>query len=85
MQLIGNMKNSSDDNEIKSIKQTLPVDGKYVEITIFNEFMKNNKTNLENTNIRIDELKKLIDEILSELMKKVSDKDLKNLEGKLYK
>ena len=81
MQQLGNIRNINDDHETKTVKHPLPVEGKYVEITIFNEFTKNHKLEIENINNRIDELKKLIDEILSELKKKVSEKYLKNLEG----
>lgn len=82
MLILGNMKTTIvDEPEVKS-KPQMQSD-KYLEITIFNEFMKNYKIQVDNFNIRIDELRRLIDDILLELKKKVSEKDLKNLEGNL--
>ena len=57
MQQLGNIRNINDDHETKTVKNPLPVEGKYVEITIFNEFTKNHKLEIENINNRIDELK----------------------------
>ena len=87
MQIISGLKNTSNDepSEVKTVRQTVPLDGKYVEIIVYNEFLKNNKNQLDQMNARIDELRRLIDEILLELKRKVNDKDLKNLEGKLFR
>jgi hypothetical protein len=68
-------------SETKTVRQTMPIDGKFVELNVYNEFIKNNKIQIEGINLRIDELRKLIDDILLELKKKVDAKDLKNLEG----
>jgi 3-isopropylmalate/(R)-2-methylmalate dehydratase small subunit len=73
---------ASDTLTVDLEKQTITIDGKYVEISVYNEFLKNNKNQLDHINARIDELRKIIDEILLELKKKVNEKDLKNLEGK---
>lgn len=84
MEKLGSLKNSgTEEPEFKATKQTIPIDGKYLEISVYNEFLKNNKNQLDHINARIDELRKMIDEILLELKKKVNEKDLKNLEGKL--
>lgn len=82
MQILGNLKHSiNDESEIKISKPTIPIDNKYVEISVYNEFIKSNKIQIDNINLRIDELRKLIDEILLELKNKVNERDLKNLEG----
>jgi hypothetical protein len=82
MQILGNLKHStSDESEVKVSKPIMPIDNKYVEISIYNEFLKSNKLQIDHINARIDELRKLIDDILLELKNKVNEKDLKNLEG----
>lgn len=54
---------------------------KYVESQTYNEFIKNNTKEIEKINWRLDELKYMIDDIINNLKNKVSDKDLKTLEG----
>jgi hypothetical protein len=82
MQILGNLKHSNtDESEAKISKPIMHIENKYVEISIYNEFLKNNKLQIDNINARIDELRKLIDDILLELKNKVNEKDLKNLEG----
>ena len=45
------------------------------------EFQRNFNKELESTRSRIEDTKRLIDDIISELKVMVKDKDLKNLEG----
>lgn len=54
---------------------------KYLELTSFYEFQRNFNKELESTRSRIEDTKRLIDDIISELKVMVKDKDLKNLEG----
>ena len=86
MAMISGMKNQSNEepSENKNLRQTIPLEGKFLEASIYYEFVRSYKLTIEGINLRLDELRKLIDEILLELKKKVSDKDLKNLEGNWF-
>jgi hypothetical protein len=70
-----NINNNSNSNRIGMIDSS-----KFVEFTIFNEFKNYTLKEFENVYYKIDELRKIIDDILLALKSKISDKDLKMLE-----
>lgn len=78
MDMLANMK-THEDHEPKQ-RPTVHYEGGFVELTVYNEFLRNNKIQIDTINGRIDELKLLIDGILLELKKRDFGKDLKNLE-----
>ncbi len=77
---IHSMKNTDSDANPKE-RYTFDM-AKYVDNYTFQEFIKNFNMELFNANKRIDEVKRMVDDLIISLKNKVSDRDLKNLESK---
>jgi transcriptional regulator NrdR family protein len=70
-----------DDDNMNSNNKVIPIDSsKYLEIYQFNEFKNSVSKEFERVQYSINELNRLIEEILMQLKSKVSDIDLRNLE-----
>ena len=54
---------------------------KYLDLNTYNEFTKAYNKDLDKINWRLDELKYIMDDVVANTKNKVSDKDLKTLEG----
>lgn len=77
------LKNNDESNN-NSYNKILPIDSsKFVEVNTFNEFKAAVGKEFDGVNIAINELRRLIEEILLQLKTKVTDKDLRNLEDYL--
>jgi len=58
---------------------------KYLEVSVFNELSKTLVKDNEANIYRIEEVNRLIEEVLASLKNKVSEKDMKVFEGNLFK
>jgi len=76
--IVSSLKNNDQDGT----KDRFNVDmTKYVENFTFQEFTKSFNLEIFGMNKRVEELKRMVDDIILTLKNKVTDKDLKNLES----
>lgn len=62
-------------------KNTMFDYSKYLEVSSFHEFQRNQTKEVESIRTRVEETKRMIDDLIAEMRMVVKDKDLKNLEG----
>lgn len=75
------MKNNDESNNNSYSNKIFPIDGsKYLEVNIFNDFKNNLHREIDVINTNINELRRMIEEILQQMKIKATDKDLRNLE-----
>ncbi len=77
---IMNLKTNEDFSNTSTNKVVSNENAKYVELSTFNEFKKDTLKEFDNINLAITEIKSLIEEILSSLKTKLTERDLRNLE-----
>ncbi len=73
-----------DDMNSSSIKHVHLDVSRFVDAQSYNEFVKNYNKEIDRVNWRLDEMKLMVDDIINNLTNKVTDKDLKTLEGNQY-
>jgi hypothetical protein len=71
-----------DDINSSSLKHVHMDVSRFVDTQTYNEFVKNYNKEIDRVNWRVDELRLMVDDIINNLTNKVTDKDLKTLEGK---
>lgn len=70
-----------DDINSSSTKHVHMDVSRFVDAQTYNDFVKNYNKEIDRVNWRLDELKLMVDDIITSLTNKVTDKDLKTLEG----
>ena len=80
---VQNLKTAEDLNSSKSGKISTLDMSKYLENNVFNEFQKIIKKELDLLNTRCDEFKRVFDDIFLVLKTKMTEKELKSLEGNI--
>lgn len=76
------MKNDGESHNNSYSNKMSPMDNRrYVDYLEFNDFRINTNKEIDSINFKIDDLRKMIEDILIALKSKASDKDLKDLES----
>ena len=76
------IKNIEEPNSAGNLNKNIHLDvSKYVDALAFNEFQKNVRKELDFLSLRCDEFKRMFDEVFASLKTKITEKELKTLEG----